>query len=75
MNNTNVRLVQIFDEKLGEWTHVQPMDVKKGDKFRMYEPDMTPVIDPATGLHEHVALSDTYFDPLGRYTVQFIADE
>jgi len=73
--NKNNRLIEIFNTENNVWEFTNPLSVKKGDKFRMYEPDMTPIIDDVTGLHEHIAFSDMYIDPLQRYTVQFVVDE
>lgn len=42
MNNKNVRTSEVFINN--QWKKINPIDIKKGMTFRMFEPDGTPVM-------------------------------
>lgn len=75
MSDKNERLVQIFNSEKDIWEFVAPISVKEGDIFRMYEPDMTPVIDTDDGKHEHIASSNAYYNKEGIVTQEYKLDE
>lgn len=56
---TEFRKVEVL--KKGEWKTVRLKEVKKGDRFRLFEPDGTPVLDNKQRA-EMIACKDAYLD-------------
>lgn len=68
MKNKNTRKSQILINN--KWVDTLALDIKIGDKFRMFEDDETPVIDTRDNITtEWIALSDGYTNENGVYCI------
>ena len=47
----------------GEWIHIDPINIKKGMGFRMFEEDGTPVI--TNGINSFIASGDAFINKHG----------
>jgi hypothetical protein len=62
MELKNVRTAQIFKDE--QWVDIKPIDIKAGDRFRMFEPNGTPVIGPH-GTTSWIASKDAFVNDIG----------
>ncbi|MBZ4649251.1 hypothetical protein [Thermosipho sp. (in: thermotogales)] len=67
MENQDFRKVQKFVD--GEWRNINFEDLKKGDKFRMFETTGEPVVDDYN-VSEFVAESDPFVNKYGITAVE-----
>lgn len=63
----DMRKVQIY--KNNKWRDIDFMQLKQGDKFRMFEPDGEPVISPQSGTSEWITTTDIYLNDEGNLTI------
>lgn len=65
MSNKNTRISEILVD--GEWQNINPIDIKQGMTFRMFEEDGTPVT--WEWISSWTATSDAYYNEDGIITV------
>jgi hypothetical protein len=69
MSVKNTRTAQY--EKNGKWVSINPIDIKAGMFFKIFEEDGTPVVGPL--LDEYmIAYSDAYYNEEGAIAVQIV---
>ena len=57
----NTRTAEVMVD--GEWIRINPINIKKGMGFRMFEEDGTPVI--TNGINSFIASGDAYINKHG----------
>lgn len=65
------RKVEVYQN--GGWVMCHPSEIKRGDLYRMYEPNGEPVLDE-DGIHQRIAQKDAYQNEDGIWTVQYYED-
>lgn len=62
MSNKQTRKTEVFSNDI--WSEVEFKDLKRGDRFRLFEPDGERVVT-SDGKDEFICTSDAFFGPHG----------
>lgn len=65
----NTRTVELYNTVDGKWFEIDAIYVKRGDIFRMFEPDGTPVLDD--GSQVFVCQSDARYNDDGVVVIAY----
>lgn len=71
--NENVRTAKVFQNE--QWEDIDPINLKSGMVFKMFEPNGSPVFNSATGLDILIATGNPYLNDEGIVTIQISANQ
>jgi len=66
-NNINTRTAKVFIDN--EYIDIDPIDLKKGMKFRIFESDGL-IVGDHNGTNDFIAKEDAYYDDNGIITIK-----